>query len=110
MSTKGIWRKRIGLVGRMPTGAVGIALAGLTVLALAERAATQGTGAIIGRIAEEGGATVAGAQVGLDGGQRSTLTNELGAFRLKDVSPGRHAIAVEHIGFATHEGEIVVTP
>jgi hypothetical protein len=49
------------------------------------------------------------AQVSLDGGQRGTLTNDLGTFRLSDVPAGTHTLSVVRIGYATFETEVSVT-
>ena len=68
----------------------------------------QAVGRVVGRITEESGAPVAGAQVVLDGGQYGTLTNDVGSFALSNVSPGRHALRVERIGFATHDAQVDV--
>ncbi|HUP51821.1 MAG TPA: TonB-dependent receptor plug domain-containing protein, partial [Longimicrobiales bacterium] len=69
----------------------------------------QDTGSISGRVTEAGGATVVAAQVSLDGGQRGTLTNDLGTFRLSDVPAGTHTLSVVRIGYATFEAEVSVT-
>jgi iron complex outermembrane recepter protein len=77
-------------------------------LAAAVGAEAQDTGNISGRVTEPGGAAVVGAQVSLDGGQRGTLTNDLGTFRLPGVAAGTHTVSVVRIGYATFETDVDV--
>jgi iron complex outermembrane receptor protein len=77
--------------------------------AVASAAAAQTTGSISGRITEADGSPIAGAQVVLDGGQRGTLSNDLGGFLLREVAPGSHSLLIERIGFSTYRGQVDVT-
>jgi len=73
-------------------------------------ARAQVAGNIRGRVLEPGGAAVVGAQVSLDGGQRGTLTNDLGTFLLSGVPVGAHTLSVVRIGYTTFETSVEVTP
>ena len=72
-------------------------------------AAAQGTGNISGRVTEPDGTPIAGAQIVLDGGEQGTLSNDLGAYQLRNVAVGTHAVLVERIGFSTYAGRVVVS-
>ena len=80
----------------------------VAMLAAAVGAQAQGTGSISGRVVEPGGAAVVGAQVSLDGGQRGTLTNDVGMFLLTGVAAGAHTVSVVRIGYATFEADVSV--
>jgi iron complex outermembrane receptor protein len=82
----------------------------LVALAFPGFASAQSVGRIVGRITEDNGAPVAGAQVVLDDGQNGTLTNDAGSFAMPNVTPGRHALRVERIGFATQDLQVDVVP
>jgi iron complex outermembrane receptor protein len=77
--------------------------------ASASATAAQATGSISGRVTEADGAPIAGAQVVLDGGQQGTLSNDLGSFSLRGVTPGTHSLLIERIGFSTYTGQVTVT-
>lgn len=58
------------------------------------------TGAVQGRVLDEEGVPVAGAQVGLVGAATfETATDEAGAFAFADVPPGRYVVSVLRLGY-----------
>ena len=50
---------------------------------------------------------LSGAQVIISDLQRSTVTNEQGAFRLTDIAPGAHQLSVRRFGYAPVEAELL---
>ena len=50
---------------------------------------------------------LAGAQVIITDLQRTTITNEQGAFHLADIAPGTHQLAVRRFGYAPIEAPVV---
>ncbi len=90
----------------MPAGLGLILIAGL---GMAQDTAAQGVGSVTGRITDESGAAVAGAEVVLDDARQGSLTNDLGTFRVARVPAGRHTLHVERIGYATYDAQIEVT-
>jgi iron complex outermembrane receptor protein len=73
-----------------------------------DQIAGQAVGSISGRVIEEGGAAIVGAQISLDDGQRGALTNDLGTFLLTNVPEGTHRLSVVRIGFTTFETDVTV--
>lgn len=60
----------------------------------------QTAGEIAGRVRDAStGHGVPLARVTLDGGPRSALTDTAGAYRLREVRAGRHAVQVDLIGY-----------
>lgn len=88
-------------------GAVMVVLTA-TLLGVTGTASAPNTGTINGRVIEEGGAAIVGAQVVLDPLQQGGLTNEEGSFVLRDVPTGTHDLSVVRIGFTTYESSVNV--
>ena len=98
--------------GRAPSAGPRAILGGLVMAALtwAGGASAQGVGRITGRITDDGGGAVAGADVVVDNAQGGVLTNDLGSYYIANVPAGRRALRIERIGFAPYAAEVVVTP
>ncbi len=60
----------------------------------------SGPGDVVGRVLDRATRRpVVSADVGVEGTEDRTLTDELGYFRLDDVLPGDHALDIAHLGF-----------
>ncbi len=81
----------------------------LGLLCLGSRAFASG-GSVSGRVtAAEGGATLAGVNVRIEGTLRGTTTNLRGEYRLADVPPGKKTLVFSIVGYlrATRPGVVV---
>lgn len=65
----------------------------------AQQAPPATTGTISGRVVDSLGQPVIGASVVVNGSGQTTQTDSTGAFRLRDVPPGSHTIAVRRLRF-----------
>jgi hypothetical protein len=75
--------------------------------------AQASAGSISGTVKDEGGASVAGAEVTLVHSQavlRTTITGVDGKFALDNVAPGTYALNVAHSGFGHYSSVVQVTP
>jgi hypothetical protein len=94
--------KRLGLFG--------LALA--LVLGLASGASAQfATGNIYGKVVDESGAVVPGANVSITGptiGTRTTTSGSQGDFRFLNLDPGTYKVRVGLAGFSTQERSLIV--
>jgi hypothetical protein len=62
--------------------------------------AQEGLGSLQGVVTDaETGAFISEANVFLDGSSKGTLTDSLGKFVIKNLSPGTHSLAVSHVGY-----------
>lgn len=84
-------------------------LALVALLAHAGEAAAQASGSVGGRVIEEGGAAVVGAQVVLGELERRADANDSGGFLIDDVPEGRYTVSVRRLGFAPYDAEIIVS-
>jgi hypothetical protein len=95
--------KRLGLFG--------LALA--LVVGLASGASAQfATGNIYGKVVDESGAVVPGANVALSGatiGSRTTTSGSQGDFRFLNLDPGTYKVRVSLAGFSSQERSLIVS-
>ncbi len=73
----------------------------------------EAPGQVVGRVLEyETGRGVSNAEVRFGGGAEAVtaVTNTRGYFVLRDVRPGRHMLAIRHIGYGDQEQSFVVLP
>ncbi|HEX7119293.1 MAG TPA: TonB-dependent receptor [Longimicrobiales bacterium] len=80
---------------------------GLACLATDARAQTGA--AITGRVTNEVGAPLAGAEVAIPAIQRSTFTRSNGEYAIEGLEPGSYTVEVAMIGYRTVSAEVVVT-
>ncbi|MDX6530664.1 MAG: vitamin transporter [Blastocatellia bacterium] len=76
----------------------------LLILALSMCAFAQNPSTIAGRVTDQQGATVAGAEVRLrsrSGGQLFSTSDDNGAYSFRNVAPGDYAVEIKASGFAT---------
>lgn len=90
-------------------GGMPAALVALFLLLLSSPAAAQFPGEILGRVSDAAtGAAVEAALVELPASGRTALSDATGAFLLRGLEPGRHAVVVRRLGFAEWRGEAEV--
>ena len=68
----------------------------------------QGTGAIAGRVTDEAGAPIQGAQVVVIGTSLSAITDARGGYRLEKVPEGTRAVRASHVGHSRAEAPSVI--
>lgn len=71
-------------------------------------AAQQGSVVVVGEVRDEGGAPLARAQVVVEPGGRSTVTDAAGRFVVRGLRTGRHRLDVSLIGYAPESRELVL--
>jgi len=88
---------------------VGLAIATILLIGVHGTGAAQTTGTIRGSVVDaQTRRPVAGAQVSVAGTQRSTTTNEQGAYLLLGMQPGTHRLSVQFIGYGVAEQAVQV--
>jgi len=87
-----------------------LALAALLCLAVAwSPAAAQQTGTVAGKVTDEGGAAVSGADVVVEGTTRSAQTGGTGEYVIDNVPAGSQTVRVRMIGFRSQTATVTVT-
>ena len=77
---------------------------------LANSAAAQARkGAISGRVVDNSGAVLRGAEVSLKAKEITVVTDEQGEFLIKDLDPGSYSISISYVGFAPFTKNVEVT-
>jgi iron complex outermembrane receptor protein len=71
-------------------------------------AGAQTTGAIAGRIVNDGGSPVAGVLIVLDGARPVAQSDDRGAYRIDNVEPGQHTVTAHRVGYATRSDSVTV--
>jgi TonB-dependent receptor len=87
----------------MSKAVLSVTVLGLCVLCslLPQGAAAQGSrGAISGRVSDESGGALVGAEVTLAPKAITTVTDSQGQFFLNDLEPGSYTVTVKYVGFA----------
>lgn len=79
-------------------------------LALALAAFGQSTGSVSGRITDQTGQSLSGAQVTLVGTNRETSTDRDGTFFLGNLAPGDYTARVSYLGLPSKDMPLVVGP
>jgi hypothetical protein len=67
-------------------------------------------GHVIGRVEDTEGRPLPGVEISLGAGTVRTLSNQQGAFMLRDVAPGLVDVSFAHIGYATRDLAVIVQP
>ncbi len=81
----------------------------LLLLALTAPAAVVAqTGSIQGRVIQDDGRPLAGAQVSVVGTELGALSSRQGRYRIENVPPGNVTVRVQSIGYSTIEAEVEV--
>ncbi|MGH7546149.1 MAG: carboxypeptidase-like regulatory domain-containing protein, partial [Gemmatimonadota bacterium] len=75
------------------------ALGVLALLSPVSDALAQQTGAISGRVADEQGNAISGAEIVIDAIRKGALTNASGNYVIADVPAGSHTVRVRFIGY-----------
>src|SRR5437773_71058 len=75
---------------------------------LGAAAAHAQTGSIAGRVTDEAGAPVSGAEVSVEGTRIHTSTDDQGRFELREVPVGPQAIRVLMLGFKVQARQVSV--
>jgi hypothetical protein len=66
------------------------------------------TGILAGIVTDSANVPVGGVEVSLPDLSKSTLTNEQGAFALRDVSPGTQRVLVRRVGYGPVEAQVAI--
>jgi hypothetical protein len=65
-----------------------------------DHANAQSKPVVVGRVTEQGGAPISGAEVHVAGSTLATTTSDSGTFRLEGLAPGAHRLALRKLGYA----------
>ena len=68
------------------------------------------TGQLIGRVVDAEGRGLSGVEISLGAGAVRTLSNERGAFTLRNIEPGLTDVRFAHIAYATRDVTVIVQP
>jgi len=79
-----------------------------TEIALHSEAATSATFA--GVVTDSTNQPIVGAEVSMPDLSKTTLTNEQGAFVLRDIAPGSQRVVVRHLGYGPIETQVTFVP
>jgi TonB-linked SusC/RagA family outer membrane protein len=89
----------------------GLVAALLAATGLVSRASAQQTGTIRGTVTDSAsGRGIGGAQVTITGTTRGGLTNDAGAYIIRDVPVGTVTVRAQRIGFTPADRQLTVTP
>ncbi len=66
------------------------------------------TGILAGIVTDSANAPIGGVEVSLPDVSKTTLTNEQGAFALRDVPPGAHHLSVRRVGYGPVEAQVAI--
>jgi TonB-dependent receptor len=72
--------------------------------------AQTGKGSLTGHVTDSSGAILQGAQVGLDPGPMTAVTNAQGAYFFNNLTPGTYTINITYIGFSLFTKQVSITP
>ena len=86
------------------------ALGVLALLSPVSDALAQQTGAISGRVADQQGNAISGAEVVIDAIRKGALTNASGNYVIADVPAGAHTVRVRFIGYRPQTAQVSVAP
>ena len=92
-----------------PTFSVLVLALVIHTLALTQLWAQQGTGTIVGSVADKNQATLPGATVKLDPGNISATSDSQGQFTITNLAPGAYTIRAVYVGFAPSTARVTVT-
>ena len=84
-------------------------LAGLLLLS-GEVFAQSGRGIVAGRVTDSAGAVLQGAEVKLEPGAASAVSNSVGEFTINDLAPGNYTVSVNYVGFEHLVMKVDVAP
>ena len=82
----------------------------ICVTALPAALAAQAPATLVGAVRDSAGKPIAGVEVRLDRGAIQARTNDSGAFRLKNVPPGRTRVYLRRLGFVPASTDITLHP
>ena len=85
-----------------------LVVAGLLFLSTSIQAQT-GRGGITGKVADSGGGVLQGAQVGVEPGEISVVSDAQGQFFVNNLSPGSYTVTITYVGFAKFTQAVTVT-
>ena len=89
----------------------GLVAALLAATGFVSRASAQQTGTIRGTVTDSAsGRGIGGAQVTVTGSTRGSLTNDVGAYIIRDVPVGAATVRAQRIGFTPIDRQVTVTP
>ena len=81
----------------------------VTLSLISGMSAQQSAGTITGRVSDPSQGVLQGAQIQLQPGGRTALSDTNGEFTINDLSPGRYTLTVSHEGYGVYTSDVTVT-
>jgi TonB-dependent receptor len=81
----------------------------VTLLLISGMSAQQSGGTITGSVSDPSQGVLQGAQIQLQPGGRTALSDTNGEFTINDLSPGRYTVTVSHEGYGVYTSDVTVT-
>src|SRR5215469_9167961 len=81
----------------------------VTLSLISGMSAQQSAGTITGRVLDPSQGVLQGAQIQLQPGGRTALSDTNGEFTINDLSPGRYTLTVSHEGYGVYTSDVTVT-
>jgi TonB-dependent receptor len=100
-------RYRVRSAGQVLANA--ILLAGLVLLGGAAALAQVSNGRVAGQVVDSTGAVLQGAQVELQPGHYSAVSNSRGEYSIENVAPGDYTLTVSFVGFLSFTSKVTVS-
>src|ERR1700740_274661 len=72
-------------------------------------AAQSSTGTLSGKISDSRGGVLQGAQISLNPGGATAVSDVLGEFRIPGVDPGNYTVTITYVGFKTYTKTMTLT-
>src|SRR5712664_1983729 len=72
-------------------------------------AAQSAKGTVAGRVTDNSGGVLQGAEIELQPGQITTASGTQGAYFLNDLTPGTYTISISYVGFSLFTKVVIVT-